>query len=179
MKYFFLVFIILLGSCTLTKQQKQSNKVARKIAKLQAKYPEAWDDVTIKRVRIDTLIEKVEIQGELRVDTLEIIQVLKEYITDTLVIPQVITRFLQVTRDTVQVDTLGVHVWVAGTNVDFKVNRDSIYIEKEQEVKTITVTNTQVVRRSFFQDWKFWLIMAIVLAGYFLRGTLRKAYNRF
>ena len=174
------VFIIVLGiilwimaGCTLTKSQRQSNKVARKIEKLQVKYPEAWKDVTIEVVRIDTLIERVEIAGELRIDTVEITEILKEYITDTVLIPKIIVRFLQSTRDTTSIDTLGIHLWVAGTNVDFKVVRDSIYIEKEQEVKTVTITNTEVVRRNFFNDWKFYLLVAIIIGGLLLHKNIR------
>lgn len=174
------LFIIVLGiilwslaGCTLTKQQRQSNKVVRGIEKLQAKYPEGWKDVTIETVRIDTLIERVEITGELRIDTVEITEVLKEYITDTVLIPKIIVRFLQSTRDTLQVDTLGVHVWVAGTNVDFKVVRDSLHIKMEKKVETVTITKTEVVRRNFFQDWKFYLLIAVVIGGLLLRKNVR------
>ncbi len=174
------LFIIVLGiilwslaGCGLTKLQRQSNKVVKGIERYKIKYPEAWKDVTIEVVRIDTLIERVEIVGELRIDTVEITEILKEYITDTVLIPKIIIRFLQSTSDTLSIDTLGVALWIAGTNVEFRVVRDSIYIEKEQEVKTITITNTEVVRRNFFQDWKFFLLVAIIIGVFLLYKNTR------
>ena len=174
------LFIIILGillwslaGCALTKQQRQSNRIVKKIERMKFKHPEAFKDATTEVVRIDTLIERVEIAGELRIDTVEITEILKEYITDTVLIPKIIVRFLQSTRDTTSIDTLGIHLWVAGTNVDFKVVRDSIYIEKEQEVRTITITNTEVVRRNFFNDWKFYLLVAIIIGVFLLHKNIR------
>ena len=65
------VFIIIMGillwslaGCTLTKQQRQSNRISKKIERMKYKHPEAFRDATTEVVRIDTVIQEIEIQGE-------------------------------------------------------------------------------------------------------------------
>ena len=172
-KYGFLISIILLSGCVLTKRQRKSNKVAKKIEKLQQKYPTAWEDATIELVRIDTVLERIEVAGEIRIDTFTTENLVQEFIHDTTRVTEFITRFLTVTRDTAQVDTLGVHLFVAGSNVDYRLVKDVQHIEVEKAVETITITNTEVIRRSFLRDWKFWLFVVILTVLYFLKHRPR------
>ena len=152
--------LLLCASCSpLTKVQKQENRVAKKIEKLQGKYPEAFDNIST--VRIDTVIKEIYIEGKTVIDTVEVTNILEQYIHDTVHIPTFIDRFLQATRDTVQVDSLDVHLWISGSAVTYRMQRDSAWIQKEAE--TITITKTEVVRKNFVQDWKFWVLLIIVV----------------
>lgn len=169
MKY--LITVILMGfmSCSpLTKLQKQENKVAKKLKKLEVRYPDAFKNSITETIRIDTIIKEIQIQGSTSIDTVLITQVLKEFKLDSIEVPVFITRFLEVTRDTVLIDTLDIHLWIAGTAVDYRMHRDEMHIEKEQEVRTITITDTQVIRKRFYQDWLFWLLLIIGTGLYVL-----------
>lgn len=175
MRYIIVFLVVITFGCSpLTKLQKQQNKVARKLEKLQDKYPEAWDSVNIVTVKIDTVIKEIQLEGETQIDTVEITKVLTEYDIDTVEIPRFITRFLEATKDTVQVDSLDVHLWVAGSGVTYRLTRDSTWIKKEAQVETITITETQVIRKRFYEDWLFWiiLILAITLTALVKKGKI-------
>jgi len=105
---------------------------------------------------------EVKVAGELRIDTLETEKLVKEFIRDTVKVTEFITRFLKETRDSVAVDTLGVHLRLAGTNIDFVLQRDSIHIEKEQEVTTVTVTETTVVKAVWYKSPFFWILLGVI-----------------
>lgn len=167
-----------LSGCTLTKQQRQSNKVTRKIEKLKAKYPAAFQDATVEIIRIDTVIKEIILEGQTKFDTVEIETLVKEYIKDTILVTQFINRFLEVSRDTIQVDSLGVHLTISGTGVSYYLKKDEAVISKEKAVETITITKTEVVRRSFFQDWKFWVFLVIIIALMIFKDTLIKVVRR-
>ena len=169
MKTLITVFILLaFCSCTLTKQQRTENKVARKLKKLEVRFPSTFKNVTTETVRIDTVIKEIRVQGSTSIDTILITEILKEYEIDTLEIPTFITRFLNVTRDTVLIDTLDIHLWIAGSAIDYRMHRDEMHIEKEQEVRTVTITETQVIRKRFYQDWLFWLLFIGVMVAIIL-----------
>jgi len=172
-----IIILALLGwftgcSPTLTKQQKLENKVAKKLQKIEDKNPEAYKNVTTEIVRIDTLIPEVRIVKELRIDTLETEKLVKEYIRDTVLVTRFIKEFLRTTRDSVAVDTLGIHLRLSGTNIDFDLKRDPIHIVKEQEVRTVTITETTVLKRRFYRDWQFWVFIAIAAALYTFRKII-------
>jgi hypothetical protein len=136
--------------------------VAKKIEKMKAKNPEAFSDATTEIVRIDTVIKEVRVEGELRIDTIETEKLVRLFIRDTVNVTRFITRFLEVTRDTAKIDTLGVHVFIAGSNVDYSVIKDEQHIEAERPVETITITKTTVVRASWYRSPWFWLLMAVI-----------------
>jgi len=163
-----MIFILFTACSPLTRQQKTENKVARKLKKLEAKFPEAFKNSTTELVRIDTVIKEIQIQGSTSIDTFLVTEVLKEFQLDSIEVPVFITRFLEVTRDTVLIDTLDVHLWIAGTAVDYRMHRDEMHIEKEQEVRTMTITDTQVIRKRFYQDWLFWLFVISATVLYVL-----------
>ena len=167
-KYWFIITLLVWSCSPLSKLQKQENKVAKKLKKLEARYPDAFKNSTTVTVRIDTVIKEVRVEGKTKIDTVRVTDILKEYISDTVEIPQFITRFLEATKDTVKVDTLGIHLWLAGSGVEYRMRKDLIRIEKEQEVRTITVTNTQVLRKRFYQDWLFWLLIITATVLYVL-----------
>ena len=168
MKQLIIILLVLCACSPLTKQQKTENKVARKIEKLKQKYPQAWDSVNIVTLRIDTVIKEITLEGTTIIDTFKVTEILKEYQLDTVEIPTFITRFLEATRDTVQIDSLDIHLWIAGSGVTFRLQRDSTWIKKEVSVETITITKTEVIRKRFYQDWLFWLLVVIVAVLYTL-----------
>ena len=157
----FIMIFIFMSSCTLTKQQRQSNKVVKKIEKMKIKYPEAFRDATTETIRIDTVIQEIEIEGELRIDTFEIEVLIEKLIYDTIPIPEFIDRFFEATRDSVQIDTLGLHIFIAGSNVVYKIIKDEQHIEMEKDIETIHITNTTVIKKRFYRDWLFWLVIII------------------
>ncbi len=169
MKTFMTIILMGFMACSpLSKLQKQENKVARKLKKLEVRYPDAFKNATTETIKIDTVIKEIHIQGSTSIDTVLVTKVLKEFQLDSIEVPVFITRFLEITRDTVLIDTLDVHLWIAGTAVDYRMHRDEMHIEKEQEVRTITITDTQVIRKRFYQDWLFWLFIIIVAVLYTL-----------
>ena len=183
--YFFTVVIIVLlvGWCTscspLTTKQKTQNKYAKKLKKWKAKDPEAFEDLTVVIVKLDTVIEKVEVAGRLRIDTLEVENLVKEFIHDTVRVTEFINRFLKETRDSVAIDTLGIHLRLSGTNIDYSLLRDSIHIEKSQAVDTISIPETTVVRKNFWNDWKLYVILLLALGGKLFGGRIKEGYQKY
>ena len=174
------ILLLAVTACSpLTVQQKTENKIAKKLDRMERKHPEAFKNATTQLVRIDTLIEEVVLAGESRIDTVQTEKLVKEYIRDTVKVKEFITRLLRETSDTISVDSLGISLDITGTNLAYRLQRDSIYIEKEQEVKTVTITNTEVVRKSFYQDWKFWLLCIAIFVGWIFRGALGQVINRY
>ena len=163
MKTLIIILLVFCACSPLTKLQKTENKVSRKIERLKEKYPEAWDSVNIVTLRIDTVIKEIQLEGTTTIDTFRVTEILKEYQLDTVEIPTFITRFLEATRDTIQIDSLDIHLWIAGSGVTFRLQRDSTWIKKEVSVETITITKTEVIRKRFYQDWLFWLLVILTM----------------
>lgn len=172
--------IILLGclnlaSCSpLSKIQKAENKVVKGMAKLERKWPEAFQNVNSVTVEIDTVIKEVIVAGELRIDTLETERLVKEYIHDTtqVVVTRFIKEFLDATRDSIAVDTLGVHLRLAGSNIDYWLKTDSVHIKKSETAPTLTVTKNVVVRSVWWKDP--WFYIVLILAGLIVLEKLGK-----
>ena len=165
MKYLIYLLIILLPSCTLTKLQRQSNKVARKIERLERKYPEAFKITNTETLRIDTIIQRVEVKGLEKVDTVKIDKIITEFSTDTIERVKIRERLIEAVIPTVRKDTLGIKLFITGTpqGLSYTVIRDPLHIEAEKSVDRITVTKTEVIRRPFWKDWKFWLFLILYL----------------
>lgn len=190
----YIVLCLCLVACSpLTKLQKQENKVARKIQKLQEKYPQAWDSVNTVTVEIDTVIKEIRIQGETTYDpekTREAItdfidgflatglDSLRETVTETEYVDRFIDRFLEVTKDTVEIDSLDVHLWISGSAVSFRLQRDSTWIKKKTEVDQVVIPENIVVnRKHFYEDWKFWVLLILTLCIIVLNKTGRININ--
>ena len=169
----FAIFMIGLSGCTLTRLERQSNRVAKKIERLKIKHPEAFEKATTGEVRIDTVIKKVEVQGEGKIDTVKVTGYLNKVVRDTVEVPKIIKRVLYLTKDTIRRDTLGLHLWITGSGINYRLRRDSIYISKKQKYKTVTVIKKEVVRKQFFQDVKFWILLAIALIIGFRKKIFR------
>ncbi len=174
MKQLLLIILILttISACTLTKQQRQSNKVAKKINKLKIKYPDAFQDATVEIVRIDTVLERIEVAGEIRYDTIEVQEILEHYIVDSVDRVIFLQRFMEVARDTARIDTLGIHLRIIGAVVEFTLVKDEQHIKAEKQIETITITNTQVIKKRFYQDWLFWVIVVILFILYMARKVV-------
>lgn len=178
------LLIVLLSSCTLTKLQRQSNRVARKIERLEKKYPEAFKITNTETLRIDTVIQRVEIAGEAHTDTVEIDRILKEIVKDTIKIPAIRVRLVEKAIPTIVKDTLGIRLSIRGTpqGLWYRVTRDPIHVEAEKSVDRITVTKTEVIRRPFWKDWKFWLLMVLLVLYQVFKDVIKiylKSINPF
>ena len=182
------VFIILgillwsLAGCTLTKQQRQSNRISKKIERMKFKHPEAFKDATTEVVRIDTVIKENEIQreAEITVDSAAIdslVILLKQallYMEDSgynvsEILTEIITDHAKelIIIDSIKVDTLGIQlsVWYNKDKsiLEFNIRRDSIHIEKEKAIETITITKTAVVRAVWYRSPWFWLLVGTII----------------
>ena len=127
------------------------------------KHPEAFADATTEVVRIDTVIKEIILEGQTKFDTVEIETLVKEYIKDTILVTRFISRFLEVSRDTVQVDSLGVHLTISGTGVTYYLKKDEAVITKEKAIETITITKTEVVRAVWYRSPWFWLLVGTII----------------
>ncbi len=169
--------IMWLAGCTLTKQQRQSNRIVKKIERMKVKHPEAFQDATTETVRIDTVIQKIELEGRIRFDTIEVEKLVKKYVRDTVLVRHFISRFLEVSKDTLQVDTLGLHLWLSGSALTYKLTKDEAHIEKEQDIKTVTITKTEVIRRGFWQDWRFYILICIFISVFIFKDVLKTRFK--
>ena len=148
--------ILLFTACALTKQQRQDNRVAKKIEKIEQKFPESFKNVTTELVRIDTVLKEVYIQGETEFDTLKVTEYLTEFLHDTVNVTQFIDRFIQTAKDSISIDTLSIHFRAEGVAVTFELTKDEQHIVAEKPVKTITIDKTKVVNRI---PWWIWAII--------------------
>lgn len=160
MKYWVLIILIVLSSCKLTKQQRVDNRVVKKIEKIKAKYPDSFKLATTEVVRIDTVIKEIRLEGKTVFDTLEIETFLTEYLHDTVEVDKFITRFIETAKDTIQVDTLGLHLWIEGVSVIYKLQKDESHIIIEKKVDILTIEETKVVTRV---PWWFWVIFVAMV----------------
>jgi len=154
----FTLLITTLYGCSLNKLQRQENKVARKIEKLKLKYPEAFDSVTTETVRIDTVIKEIRLAGKTEYDTVEVNNYLTKYLPANVNKNQFIRDFLNVARDTILIDSLGIHLRIDGVGVNFSLIKDSQHITAEKSVETIIITETEVVNKI---PWWVWLIIGV------------------
>lgn len=145
----FLILLVLLSACKLTKQQRTDNRVIKKIQKIKMKYPESFQNVTT--VRVDTILQEVKVVGEGRVDTVRIESFITEFLFDTVNVPQFIDRFIEVGSDTVKIDTLAIHLWMSGVGLKYRLKKDLQYISKDVEV--INITKTELVNKIPFWVW--------------------------
>lgn len=159
--------------CTLTKDQRQANRMAKKIETWKVRYPEAWEKAGMDVIKIDTVIKEIQLEGIQKIDTIRLKEVVRQYIRDTVQVEKFITQLEKVSRDTVQVDSLGLHVTIVGSGIYYNILKDSTIIEAEKAVEKITIVKTEVVRKRFYQDWLFWLIVGIGVAAYILFAVLK------
>lgn len=150
------VVLLVFTGCKLTKQQRVDNKVVKKLDKLKGQYPESFKKATTETVRIDTVLQEVVIEGETKIDTVEVEKFLTEYLHDTVEINRFLPRFIAIAKDTVEIDTLAIHLWIEGVGVKYKLKKDEQHIEASKQVNTLTVTETVVVKKI---PWWVWLII--------------------
>ena len=169
-KVLFFGLLIIFTSCALTKQQRKDNRVAKKIEKIKLKHPDSFHRVTTETVRIDTVLQEVYIEGSTQIDTLKVTEYLTEFLHDTVEVNLFITRFIEVAKDSVSVDTLGIHLRMEGVAVTFQLTKDEQHITASTDVSTITIDNTEVVN---VIPWWIWAIM-IALGIIVILSLLRR-----
>lgn len=157
-----LIILVILSSCKLTKQQRADNRVVKKIEKIKAKHPDSFKNATTELVRIDTVIKEVKIAGETTFDTIKVNNLLTEYLHDTVEVDRFITRFIEVAKDTIQVDTLGLHLWIEGVAVSYTLQKDEAHIISEKEINTLNIQKTEVVNKIPLWVWVVLAIMGLV-----------------
>ena len=165
----YVVILSLITSCALTKQQRRDNRVAKKIEKIKLKHPDSFRNVTTETVRIDTLIKEVHIVGETEFDTLRVTEYLTEFLHDTIEVNTFINRFIEIAKDTIKVDTLGVHLIASGVAIAFELTRDEQHITASKDISTITIDNTKVVNRIPWWIWAIMISMGVTIVLILLR----------
>ena len=157
-----ILLAILFVSCVTTKQQREDNRVAKKIEKIKAKHPISFDNVTVETVRIDTIIKEIRVQGETILDTIKVTEFLTEYLHDTIEVNNFINRFIKIAKDTIQVDSLGIHLTIEGVGVNYKLIQDEQHIIAIKDIETITITKTEVINKT---PWYIWTLIIGLLAA--------------
>ena len=173
--------------CSSCGSQRKANRGIKKLEKLQERYSDVWGEISRETVRIDTVIQQIEVPGEVqivvdsfRVDSLAYALdsiMNQKSIPDTVkgdVIRETITRYVPrlVTVDSVLVDTLDIEfrLWVDDSKIKYHIQRDSISIVKEQEVDKINPIEYITVYKI---PWWMWLILIALAAG-FVRFLFKK-----
>lgn len=186
------VFLILLfammicaSSCS---SHRKANRGIRKLEKLKDRYADVWEEVSKKAVRIDTVIQEVQIPGEVQVvvDSSSIDSLVAELNfmianpqVDTVkgdVVRETITRYVPrlFSIDSVEVDTLGIKFSLYYDKdkaaLDYTITRDSIAISKEENVEVINPVQYITINKI---PWWIYVIMG-VLVLVVLRLTFKK-----
>lgn len=174
-KIIYLLIILSLSSCTLTKLQRQSNRVARKIERLERKFPEAFEITNTETLRIDTVIQRVEIKGEATSDTIEVDRIVKEFVTDSIQVIKYRTKIIEAAIPVVGLDSLGVKLRIgpSPSGLFYSLEQDPIHIQAEKKIDRITTTKTEVVRRPFWKDWKFWILVVLFVLYQIFKTTIK------
>ena len=89
------------------------------------------------------------------------------YVTST--ITKFLPKYVEGIQDTVRLDfPSGLHVYLAGANLVYKITQDSTLIQLEGEADQFNIPDNIVIRKRFYQDWLFWVI-ATILLGLFMK----------
>lgn len=170
MKYLLLTILILFTGCKLTKQQRVDNRVVKKIEKIKTKYPNSFKNATTEVIRIDTVLKEVKLKGEVILDTVEVEILLTEYLHDTVKVDRFITRFINTAKDTIQVDSLGLHLWIEGVAIRYSLLKDSAYISKQKSVDTLNIQKTEVINKVRWWSWALFVLG--IIFGLIIRSKL-------
>lgn len=181
-----IALIIFAQSCSPTAK---ANRGIRKLEKLKTNYADVWQEMTTQTVRIDTFIEEVEVPGHAQVivdsaavDSLaaeidSLMNIVERELQGTKgdIVRETITRYVPrlIKVDTVQVDTLGMHLTLYynrdAMQLNYTVKRDTISIKAEESVDIIAPTQYITIHKI---PWWIWAI--IVLMGLALLGIIFK-----
>lgn len=176
-KIIIIALILIVSSCKiitgLTKQERQDNRVAKKIEKLQLRYPESFKNFT-EVVSIDTLLPGFEYKAsselyiQPRINDLFADDTLYQKSLETLISSKN-SLIHDVYSKPIKIDTLGVKVIAkvdSGVlNLYVKKNTDTLAIEKEVQKLS---TKTHVIKDKK-NELIFILIIVILLILYLYR----------
>jgi hypothetical protein len=176
--------LLLLTSCS-PKIVRRTNKATKKLKQLEIKYADVWSKVNVQTVRIDTVLERVEIPGETMVTldttavdslTTLVMALVKADSADKEPITERITRFItqSINIDSVDVDTLDLHlkIWYdkPSTTLQYSLVKDESTIVLTTEVDKIAPVQYIPVYKI---PWWIWLIV-VILALLSLREFIPK-----
>lgn len=173
----FLLIALMLGCVSSCSSVNKANRGIRKLEKLKIKYADVWDEVSKKSVRIDTVIQKVEIPGRVQVvvDSSSIDSLIAELNwmianpqVDTVkgdIVRETITRYIPrlFSIDSVYTDTLGIKFSLYYDRnkhaLDYIIVRDSIAIVKEEDVDVINPVQYITIHKA---PWWMWVVIVIL-----------------
>ena len=179
-----LAILFILSSCS-PRIVRRSNKATKALKKLEIKYSDVWHEVNKQTVRIDTVIEKVEVPGEATVSidttaidslTTLVMALVKADSADKEPITTRITKFItqSINIDSVNVDTLDLHlqIWYdkPSTTLQYSLVKEESTIVLETEVDKIAPTQYITIHKI---PWWIWLIV-VILALLSLREFIPK-----
>jgi hypothetical protein len=163
--------MVLSSSCSSTRK---ANRGVKKLERLKDKYADVWNEVSKKVVRVDTVIEKIEVPGELQVvvdsnsvDSLvaEINFMIANPQVDTVkgdIVRETITRYIPRFFDvpSLTLDTFDIHLRVFyvkdSMKLEYSIKRDKIEISKEEVVDQINPIEYITIHKV---PWWYWVIL--------------------
>jgi hypothetical protein len=176
--------LLLLTSCS-PKIVRRTNKATKKLKQLEIKYADVWSKVNVQTVRIDTVLERIEVPGEAivtldtaAVDSLTtlVMALVKADSADREPITERITKFItqSINIDSVDVDTLDLHlqIWYdkPSTTLQYSLVKDESTIVLTTEVEKIAPVQYITIHKI---PWWIWLIV-VILALLSLREFIPK-----
>lgn len=186
-----LIILFLLSACS-PRIVRRNNRATKALKKLEIKYADVWNDVNKQTVRIDTVIEKIEVPGEtiveVRLDSTGLDSLTNLVLAlesaqpgeqDAVVerITRYITQAIEI--DSVAVDTLDLHlkIWYnkPTTTLQYSLVKDESTIVLSTEVDKIAPTQYITIHKI---PWWIWLII-IILALLSLREFIPKIKARW
>lgn len=159
--------------------------------------PSIMDTVFITKVDTivltkDSLITKVN----LRLDTTKVDSLISELISlrakgdpetartvERLIYKEIIPDLTYSNVDSLKITIDGKVQWIR-FNVDIKIRDDKLTVVTKPTGDITYVSETAVVsidarRKSFWQDWKLWVLLGVIAAVWFFRGILGELIKRF
>jgi hypothetical protein len=176
--------LLLLTSCS-PKIVRRTNKATKKLKQLEIKYADVWSKVNVQTVRIDTVLERIEVPGEATVTldtaavdslTTLVMALVKADSADREPITERITKFItqSINIDSVDVDTLDLHlqIWYdkPSTTLQYSLVKDESTIVLTTEVEKIAPVQYITIHKI---PWWIWLIV-VILALLSLREFIPK-----
>lgn len=168
-----LALLLLLVSCS-PKIVRRTNKATKKLKQLEIKYADVWSKVNVQTVRIDTVLQEIEVPGEaiLTLDTIAvdslttlIMALVKADSADKEPMTERITKFItqSINIDSVVVDTLDLHlrIWYdkPTATLQYLLKKDESIIVLETTVDKIAPVQYLTIHKI---PWWIWLIIVVL-----------------
>jgi hypothetical protein len=188
--------LILISSCSVTNKAKRKLRKADKLIKeATILAPELVKTEVITKVDTlvltkDSLVTKIRLTLDTaKVDSLIVeLQELKEKGLDTKVIreqifKEIIPDLTYATKDSIRIEVEGEEHWLR-FDIAIQIRDDTLTVvtqalDNVNYTVEKTVNNIDATRKSFWQDWKLWLLIAVGVGLWFLRGIIGTAIKKF